>query len=341
MRFGINLGHFAGVIDRSLASQVALADDLGFDSAWCAEAYGSDAFTPLAFLAGHTTRMRLGTAVAQIPARAPTAAAMAANTVDHLSNGRFVLGFGASGPQVSEGWYGEPFAKPLARTREYLGIVRQVLDRAEPVSSPGPHYPLPLPGGTGLGKALKSALHPVRPHLPVVLGAEGPRNVSLAAEIADGWLGMFLTPSHDAEYRDRLGLGFEARGGPPQEFEVLATVPLVIDHDLERAADQVRPMVALYIGGMGARDVNFHHAAFTRIGFGEAADAIQAAYLGGDRKAAIAAVPTSLVDEIALIGSEERIRDRIALWEESVVDTVLVDGLPADLKATARALNLG
>jgi len=220
VKLGLQLGYWGAGPPADAASRVAEAERLGYDSIWTAEAYGSDALTPLAWLGSRTERVRLGTALVQMSARTPTATAMAAMTLDHLSGGRFVLGLGVSGPQVVEGWYGQPFPRPLARTREYVDIVRQVLRRKAPVASPGPHYPLPFPGGTGLGKPLKSIVHPLRPDLPIILGAEGMKNVALCAEIGDGWLPIFYAPTHDAAYRAALAEGFARPGArrKPEEF---------------------------------------------------------------------------------------------------------------------------
>jgi len=254
--------------------------------------------------------------------------AMAAQTLDHLSGGRFVLGLGVSGPQVVEGWYGQPFTKPLARTREYVDIVRRVLERAEPVTSPGPHYPLPYPGGLGLGKPLKSIVHPLRADVPIILGAEGPRNVALAAEIADGWFPIFFSPRAMTAYAGSLAEGFARPGARrrPEDFEVIAMAPVIVNEDVEAAADAMRPMLALYIGGMGARDMNFHFDVFARMGYEDAAVKIQAAYLDGRKDEAIAAVPTAMVEDTALIGPKEKIRDDLAAWEESPATTLLVNG---------------
>jgi F420-dependent oxidoreductase-like protein len=251
---------------------------------------------------------------------------MAALTLDHLSGGRFILGLGVSGPQVVEGWYGQPFPKPLARTREYVEIVRKVLAREDRVVSAGPHYPLPYPGGTGLGKPLRSITHPLRPDLPIYLGAEGPKNVALAAEVADGWFPIFYSPRHDQLYREPLAEGFARPGArrKPEEFEVCPTVSVVVDDDVERAADAMRPMLALYIGGMGAREVNFHFDVFCRMGYEAEAGKIQQLYLEGRKDEAAAAVPTSMVEEICLVGPREKIRDDLDAWDESVVTTMLL-----------------
>ncbi len=342
LRVGIDIGGLMrGGVPERFADRVREIEDRGFDSIWFAEAWGSDVFTPLAWCAALTSRVRLGCAVAQIPARTPTATAMAANTLDHLSAGRVVLGLGASGPQVSEGWYGVPFPRPLARTREYVEVVRQTLSREQPVTYSGEFYQLPSHDGeiSGLGKPLKSMLHPFRRGLPIQLGAEGPRNIALAAEIADGWHAMFFAPARDAFYRDALSAGFVRRaGGRPTDFEVVATVPVVVDDDIERAADRVRPTLAHYIGGMGARGANFHFDVFVRMGFADVATRVQELYLSGDKGAAGAAIPTPLVEQVALIGPVGKIREDLGLWESTVVNTIAVQGLPQDLTALADAV---
>lgn len=336
MRIGLHTGYWSAGPPEGMAEAVLEADAQGVDSVWTAEAYGSDALTPLAWWGARTERIRLGTAVAQISARTPTATAMAALTLDHLSGGRFVLGLGVSGPQVVEGWYGQPYPRPLARTREYVDIVRQVLRREAPVTASGPAYPLPLTDGsahcrrtTNLGKPLRSTVRPLRADLPIHLAAEGPKNIALAAEIADGWLPLFYSPRQDDEFRTLLEDGFRRRSAgisDPAGFEVSATVPVVVDEDTDRAADRVRPFIALYVGGMGARGANFHQEAVRRLGYGEAADEIQAHYLAGDRDRAAAAVPRELVDEIALVGSPERVRERMRAWERTAVTTLVVQG---------------
>lgn len=272
--------------------------------------------------------MRLGTALCQMSARTPTAMAMAAITLDHLSGGRLALGLGVSGPQVVEGWYGQPFAQPLARTIEYVSIVRQVLARSGPVTNAGPHYPLPYPGGTGLGKALKPIVHPLRADVPIILGAEGPKNVALAAEIADGWFPIFFSPEHMGEFSASLAEGFSRPGArhSADDFEVIAICPVAVNDDIERAADTFRPMLALYIGGMGAREANFHFDVFVRMGFGAEARKVQDLYLAGKKGDAAAAIPTALVEQVALIGPRDKIRDDLRAWQESIATTLLVAG---------------
>jgi len=338
MRLGVHLGYWAAEPPPEAAATVAAAERLGLDSVWTAEAYGSDALSPLAWWGARTERVRLGTAVLQMSARAPTATAMAALTLDHLSGGRFTLGLGVSGPQVVEGWYGADFARPLTRTREYVDIVRQVLRRAAPVRSDGPAYPLPRPGGTGLGRALRSTVHPLRPDLPVHLAAQGPRMVALTAEIADGWLPFFYSPSVDPWYRELLAEGFSRRDPAlpgPSSFEVTATLPVVVDDDVERAADAVRPLVALYVGGMGAPGANAHREMLERLGYRDECDEIARLFRAGDRTGAAAAVPTALVADIALVGPLHDIRSRLAAWDRTVVTTVLLQGDLASIEAVA------
>jgi F420-dependent oxidoreductase-like protein len=343
MRIGYHTGYWAAGPPPAVAEAVAAADDLGLDSVWTAEAYGSDAFTPLAWWGAATRRVRLGTAIAQVSARTPTATAMAALTLDHLSGGRFVLGLGASGPQVVEGWYGQPYPRPLARTREFVAVVRQVLAREAPVRLDGEFYRLPLPAGegAGLGKALRSTVHPLRADLPVHLAAQGPRNVALAAEIADGWLPFFCSPRLDDELRGWLDDGFARRSPalrPPDEFEVAATVPAVLGPSVASAADHVRPFVALYAGGMGAAGANFHRDALGRLGYAQALDEVAARWGAGDRAGAAAAVPTELVAEIALVGTPADLRAQAAAWRRTAVTTLLVQTDPRMLPGVLEAL---
>ncbi|PZG10262.1 LLM class F420-dependent oxidoreductase [Nonomuraea aridisoli] len=317
MKLGLNLGYWQRHADDATESVLA-AERLGYDSVWTAEAYGSDAFTPLAWYGARTTRIKLGTSIAQISARPPVTTAMTAMTLDHLTGGRLLLGVGASGPQVVEGWYGQPFARPLARTREYVEIMRQVWRREEPVAHDGPHYPLPLPGG--LGKPLKLITHPLRADIPVYLGAEGPKNVALAAEIAQGWLPLFAFPSKIEEmYGASLA---DAPGG----FDVAAMVMVVISDDVRAALDGVKMMLTLYIGGMGARHRNFHADIIGRMGYAEAAEHIQALYLAGRRDEAFRAIPDELADGISLVGPPGRIRERLEPWRRSPVTSLLVMG---------------
>ena len=340
LKLGLQLGYWGAGPPPNATELVAEAERLGFDSVWTAEAYGSDALTPLAWWGSQTSRVRLGTALCQLSARTPTAMAMAAMTLDHLCGGRFVLGLGVSGPQVVEGWYGQSFPQPLARTREYVSIVRQVLARQAPVTNDGPHYPMPFPGGTKLGKPLKSIVHPLRNDIPIVLGAEGPKNVALAAEIADGWFPIFFSPDHMGEFAASLAEGFARPGARhgADDFEVIAFCPVVVGDDVERTADFYRPMLALYIGGMGARDMNFHFDVFVRMGFEAEAHKIQELYLDGHKDEAAAAVPTSMVEKIALVGPKEKIRDELEAWKASMATTLLVAGSPDTLRMMADLL---
>jgi F420-dependent oxidoreductase-like protein len=297
---------------------IAEAERLGYDSLWTAEAYGSDALTPLAWWGSHTERLQLGTAIAQLSARTPAATAMAAITMDHLSGGRFILGLGVSGPQVVEGWYGQSFAKPLARTREYIAILRSIFARKEPVVFEGEHYALPLPG-TELGKPLKSIVRPLREDIPIYLAAQGPKNIALATELCQGWLALFYSPESSDIYA-------EALAGASDDFQVVATVPLIVHDDVEQAADFLRPMYALYFGGMGAREANFHANVPIRMGYEDAVRQIQDAYLDGRKDEAAAAVPTELVEKLALIGPADKIRHDLEAWRASRVNTLLIGG---------------
>jgi F420-dependent oxidoreductase-like protein len=326
MKLGLQMGYWGAGPPAGALDLVLEAERLGFDSVWTAESWGSDALTPLAWWGSHTSSIRLGTDLIQLSARQPTATAMAALTLDHLSGGRFVLGLGVSGPQVVEGWYGMSFPKPLARTREYVSIIRQVLARDERVTNPGPHYPLPYTSGLGLGKPLRSIVHPLRADVSIILGAEGPKNVALAAEIADGWFPIFYSAQHDQMYVDSLQEGWGRPGARrrPDQFEILPTVTVVVDDDVERAADALKPTIALYVGGMGAREMNFHFDVFCRLGYEAAATKIQELYLDGQKDDAVAAVPREMVEEISLIGPKEKIRDDLEAWKASRVTTMLL-----------------
>jgi len=346
LKLGLNTGFWAsGAPSPAALEAVQEAERLGFDSIWTSEAYGCDVLTPLAWWGSQTEKVRLGTAIMQMSARRPTAAAMAAMTMDHLSGGRFILGMGVSGPQVVEGWYGEPFAKPLARTREYVSIVRNAIARQEPVTSAGAHYPLPVNGRegiTGLGKPLKSTLHPLRERIPICLGAEGPKNIALTAEIADGWLALFYSPHHDAElYRPCLEEGFARRDRPHDDFEIHASIPFVVHDDVEQAADMIRPRLALYFGGMGARSMNFHREVPVRMGYEAEARKIQELYMDGKKDEAAAAVPTRLVEQLALIGPADKIRHDLEAWRESSVTSLLIEPGPPERLRQAAELVLG
>jgi F420-dependent oxidoreductase-like protein len=321
VKLGLQLGYWGAQPNPFAVSLAQEAERMGFDSVWTGEAWGSDAFTPLAWIGAQTERIRLCTGVVQLSARTPTATAMHALTLDHLSNGRFTLGLGVSGPQVVEGWYGQPFSKPLARTREYINIVRQVLRREGPVTNDGPHYPLPYhgEGAWGLGKPLKPITHPLRADLPILLGAEGPKNVALAAEIADGWVPLYYSPTRPEVYG--------TLGPTKPGFEVCVTVMgCRISDDVEDGLLPTKAGLAFYIGGMGAKDRNFHMELMCRMGYEDAANRIQELFFEGKREEAIGLVPSAFADEISLVGPKERIRDKLAAWEESAVTTMIVHG---------------
>ncbi|GAA3927540.1 LLM class F420-dependent oxidoreductase [Actinomadura viridis] len=329
LKLGIHVGYWQRDPE-DLTETVQAAERLGYDSVFTAEAYGSDAFTPLTWYAARTSTIKLGTAVAQLSARTPAATAMHALTLDALSGGRVILGLGASGPQVVEGWYGVPFPKPLARTREYLDILRQVWRRERPVTADGPHYPLPYPGGAGLGKPLKSIVHPVRPEIPIYLGAEGPKNIALAAEVAQGWLPMFIDP---AQIEPLFGASLAGR---PEGFEIAATVTTIVTDDLDAALEFAKVPLAFYIGGMGAKDRNFHLDLIGRLGYAEEAARVQELFLDGRRDEAIKAVPAGLADSISLLGPLGRIKERLEAWRDSPVTTLLLGGVKDE--PTLRAL---
>lgn len=346
MKLGLQLGYWGAQPPTGTAELVAAAEDAGFDAIFTAEAWGSDAFTPLAWWGRETSRVRLGTSIVQMSGRAPTSIAMHALTLDHLSGGRVVLGMGVSGPQVVEGWYGQPFSKPLARTREVVDIIRQVLAREEKVTNDGPHYPLPFtgPGSVGLGKPLKPIVHPLRADIPIWLGAEGPKNVAQTAEIADGWIPIFYTPNSAAMYQPWLDEGF-ARPGARRtraDFEIAATCHVqIVSGPAEKAAviNGMKPIVALYMGGMGAKDQNFHKQVFERMGYEALADEVQRLYLEGEKDRAVALIPDELVDDMHIIGTASEVKERAAQWEETGVTTLLLSCRDADeVRAIAEVL---
>lgn len=338
LKLGYAAGYWSAGPPPGMDDAIVAAEDLGYDSFWTAEAYGSDCLTPLAWWGAKTSRIKLGTAIMQLSARTPAATAMAAMTLDHLSGGRFILGLGASGPQVVEGWYGRPYPRPLERTREYVAILRQIFGREAPVRFSGRHFELPLAGGMNLGKALKSTIHPLRNDIPLYLGAEGPKNVAMTAEIADGWLPVFFSPRMNSYYRDALTEGFARPGArrTAEDFEVPLALSIIPNDDVEAAADVMRPMLALYIGGMGAREANFHFEVFARMGYEETCIRIQDAYLAGDKRGAITAVPTKLVEEVALIGPVAKIKDELQLWSDTVATSLLIGGPPQFLEMAAK-----
>ncbi len=331
MRIGVSVGYWGSGPPRNVERFLAEAEEVGAESVWTAETYGSDAISTLAAWGTRTERMRLGTAVCQMSARTPTAMAMAALTIDHLSNGRMVVGIGASGPQVVEGWYGQPYPRPLQRTREYVDIMRAVWAREAPVSYQGRHYQLPYSGGdgTGLGKPLKSTVHPVRADIPVYLGAEGPKNVALAAEIADGWLPLWFSPKSDAFYRDALAEGFARPGArrTADTFDVAGVVWVSEHEDIETAAARIKPVIALYAGGMGAKDVNFHNDVFVRMGWGEVCAKVQELYLAGRKQEAGEAIPLEMVEDVALVGPADKLCEDLAKhWGPTCLNTVILGG---------------
>lgn len=331
MKLGLQLGYWSAQPPQGVGELVAAAEDAGFDAIFTAEAWGSDAFTPLAWWGRETSRVRLGTSIVQMSGRTPTSIAMHALTLDHLTGGRVILGMGVSGPQVVEGWYGQPFEKPLARTREVVSIIRKVLAREAPVTNDGPHHPLPYngPGSVGLGKPLKPIVHPLRADLPIWLGAEGPKNVAQTAEIADGWIPIFYTPKSAGMYQPWLDEGF-ARPGARRtraDFEISATCHLQIVENAEQkqmVVDAMKPFVSLYMGGMGAKEQNFHNQVFTRMGYGELAAQVQELYLTGEKDKATALIPDELVDDMHIIGTASEVKERVAQWEETGVTTLLL-----------------
>ena len=331
MKLGLIWGYWGQLPPPDIIETTKLAEDLGFDSVWTAEAWGSDAFSPLAYLAGHTSRIKLGTSVVQIAGRTPTATAMHALTIDHLSNGRLILGLGASGPQVVEGWYGRPYRRPLARTREYVEIVRRVLAREEPLDFQGEFYQHPYhgPDSMELGKPLKSITHPLRREIPIYLGAEGPKNVTMTAEIADGWIPLYYSPFRQEVYADQLA-------GAKDDFEVVALANINITDDVAAALLPVKMMLGFYIGGMGAKGKNFHTELMARMGFKDEAFKIQELFFEGRRDEAIATVPDEFADEISLVGPPARIKERLAVWEDSPVTTItMYPSSPEQLRLAA------
>lgn len=343
MRLGINLGYWGAGNDADNLRLAHEAERLGYSVALAAEAYGSDATTVLAWVGAHTERIELLAAIFQIPARAPTMAAMTAATLDTLTGGRFRLGLGVSGPQVSEGWYGVRFGAPLERTREYVDVVRLAL-RRERVSYQGRHYTLPLPDGPG--KPLKLTVHPVRDHIPIYLAAIGPRNLELTGEIADGWLSIFFSPEHAEESLARVRAGRTRAGGGLDGFDVVATASVVVGDDVNACADVLRGHSALYIGGMGSREQNFYNALAKRMGYEREADEIQDRYLARDYQGAMAAVPVGFVDKTSLLGPVDRIADRMSAYAEAGVTTLSIatsgstyDERLATLRAAAEALD--
>ena len=321
MRLGLNMGYFGAAAPRDFIPMVQHAESLGFHSVWTAEAYGSDSVVPLTWVAASTTKINLGTGIMQMPARTPANTAMTAATLDLLSEGRFLLGLGLSGPQVVEGWHGEAYGKPLMKTREYVEIVRTILKREAPLEHHGQHYDIPYTGddATGLGKPLKLIIHPRRSDIPIYLASIGPKNVKLTAEIADGWLPIWFAPQ---KFQETYGEHFQ--GVDFSTFDIAPSVNVVLGDDVDACRSMVKPMLALYIGGMGARGKNFYNDLACRYGYEAAAKEIQDLYLDGKKGEAMAAVPDELVDEVALCGPKERIADLLGAWKDSPVTTLIV-----------------
>ncbi|MFB8387500.1 LLM class F420-dependent oxidoreductase [Microbacterium sp. NPDC055910] len=335
LKLGLGLGYW-GKHPHDATDLVLAAEDLGFDSVWTGEAYGSDAFTPLTWYAARTSRIKLGTSIIQLDARTPANVAMTAMTLDALSQGRLILGIGVSGPQIVEGWYGRPFPKPVSRSREYVALLRRFWDRSQPVTNDGEFFPLPYPGGTGRGKPLRLITEPYRSHIPIYLGAQGPKNVQLSVEIGDGWLPAF---THIDVFEDVYG---EAIAGRPEGFDIVATVNTFVDSDVRAAFRRAKAELAWYVGGMGAKGANFHYDAVARAGYADAAEKIQDLFLAGRRDEAIEAVPDDLVDGTALVGSPKRIAERLERWRSSPVRTVVMMGLrtPEEIRAIGTEVGL-
>lgn len=335
MKLGLVFGYWGAQPHPNFVPLSQEAERLGFDSVWVAESWGNDAFTFAAWVAAHTQTIKIGTGVVQIAARTPTATAMAAVTLDHLSQGRLILGLGVSGPQVVEGWYGRPSNKPLARTREYVEIIRKALKREGPLSNDGEFYPLPYrgEGSVGLGKPLKIMTHPLRDEIPIFLGAEGPKNVTQTVEIADGWLPLYYSPYRPEVYADQL------KGMKPG-FEIAALVNVTVTDDVSAALWPVKASLGFYIGGMGAKGQNYHTKLMARMGFEEEAYKIQDLFFAGKRDEAIAAVPEAFADEISIVGPPSRIKERLEAWRSSPVTTLLVSARDTDKMKQLRDLVL-
>ena len=339
MRLALNL-NYSGASMALDMTKILEAERLGYASVWSAEAYGSDAVTPLAWIAAQTKQIHVATGIMQMPARTPAMTAMTATTLDQLSGGRFILGLGVSGPQVVEGWHGVPYGKPLKRTREYIEIVRTIFAREKAVEHQGEHYHIPYtgPGATGLGKPLKSILHG-RKDLPIYVAATGLKSVAQVAEIADGWLPIFFSPERAPKvYGPSLQAGFAKAGKQPSQFDVAVSVTVIVGDDVQACLDVIKPQLALYIGGMGAKGKNFYNELACRYGFeGEAAQ-IQDLYLSGKKNEATALVPNQLVDEVALVGPAARIKDRLQRWRDSPVSTIICATIqPEALRIMAEA----
>ena len=339
MRLGLHVGYWGlGLTADQQLAIVREAEAAGFDSVWAAEAYGSDTATVLAWLGANTERIKLGSAIFQMPARTPAMTAMTAATIDNISNGRMLLGIGSSGPQVAEGWHGQPFAKQLQRTREYVAIVRMALAR-ERVDFDGEIYTLPIPDGPG--KALKLTIGPVQERIPIYIAAIGPKNTQLTGEIADGWLPTFFSPEHVGEFRELLEEGAARNGNGKKidgSFDVAPNVNVAIDDDIDRAHDAMRPLLALYVGGMGSREKNFYNALVRRYGFDDAAQEVQDLYLDGKKDEAAAALPAELIDRVSLCGPRERVAERLAVYRDAGVGTLVCSPMAFDVESRTRMI---
>jgi F420-dependent oxidoreductase-like protein len=324
LKLGLNLGYWGiGPAGDDALEVVGAAEGLGYESVWAAESYGSDVVSVLAWLAARTETINLGAAIMQVPARPPAATAMAGATIDKLSGGRFLFGFGPSGPQVSEGWYGVPYAKPWGRTREYIEVVRAIIAREGPLEHEGEHYTLPLPGGEG--KALKLNFHPLRNEIPVFVGAIGRKSVEMAAEICDGWIPIFFSvDAFEATWGEHLEAGFAKGGRQRSDLEVSPSLQVAIDGDLEAAKNVVKAALVLYFGGMGSRKTNFYVDLAHRFGFGEVADEVQRRFQDGDRAGAFAAMPDEIVEATSLVGSEAEVAGRVERFRGAGIDRLIV-----------------
>ena len=338
MKLGVNVGYWGlGLTSEQQLEIVQEAERIGYDSVWAAEAYGSDTATVLAWLAAGTERIHVCSGIFQMPARSPAMTAMTAATIDQLSGGRFRLGLGPSGPQVSEGWHGVRFARQLQRTREYVDVVRMAL-RRERLEYHGETIELPLPDGPG--KALKLTISPVQDEIPIYLAAIGPKNVALTGEIADGWLPIFLAPEHLEVLMAPLEEGAQRAGRSLDDFDIAPTVNVLISDDVEAARDAMRPILALYVGGMGSREKNFYNALVQRYGFEDAAREVQDLYLDGKKEEAAAALPAELIDTVTLCGPEDRVRDRLAVYAQAGVGTLGVSPMAFDAESRLEQLKL-
>jgi F420-dependent oxidoreductase-like protein len=338
VKLGVHIGYWGlGLSSEDQLEIVQEAERLGYDSVWTAEAYGSDAATILGWIAGQTDRIRIGSAIFQMPGRSPAMTAMTAATLDQLSGGRMILGIGSSGPQVAEGWHGQRFAKQLQRTREYVAVVRKALAR-ERVEFHGETLELPLPDGPG--KALKLTIAPVQERIPIYLAAIGPNNTRLAGEIADGWIPTLFSPEHVAEFRPLLEEGAARSGRSLDGFDIAPTVQVFVTDDLRSARDAMRPFLALYVGGMGSRDKNFYNQLVQRYGFEDAARTVQDLYLEGRREEAMAALPDALIDLVSLCGPADRVRERLAVYRDAGVGTLGVTPLAWDKAGRLEQLRL-